>query len=266
MATQTVLSHPLDVAYAGTAIESGAVPHHELDLRYFGGRTIPHLTWLNVYAGTWDRAERRRIDDALAAAMTDAGLNNVLAQYFPGARVTARFAGSRSILDCPASVDAPDVKELVAPLDGDGAAAIVLFLPRGAVLRHGDVTSMHGLGGFHGSVHLPHGRTLYYAVAVYCEGSNGIVLFPEPWQNICATVYHELQEIRTDPDVEDAINGAGDQVLGWYSPRGGEIGDVAIVMRQVPLADRSGMVPVQLMWSNAVGGPEGPINRPHRRR
>jgi hypothetical protein len=102
---------------------------------------------------------------------------------------------------------------------------------------------------------------------VYSERGNGIDEFHEPWRNVCATVYHELQEIRTDPDVEDAIRAGtapgGERLLGWYSPRGGEIGDMAIVMEQVPLADGSGMVPVQLMWSNAVGGPEGPIKEPH---
>ena len=35
------------------------------------------------------------------------------------------------------------------------------------------------------------------------------------------------------------------------------------VMKEVPLADGSGTVPIQLMWSNAVSGPEGPIAAPH---
>jgi hypothetical protein len=34
-------------------------------------------------------------------------------------------------------------------------------------------------------------------------------------------------------------------------------------MKEVPLSDGSGTVPIQLMWSNAVGGPEGPIPAPH---
>jgi hypothetical protein len=85
-----------------------------------------------------------------------------------------------------------------------------------------------------------------------------------------------LQEIRTDPDVEDAIRAgatpAAERLLGWYSPRGGEIADIPVtlsggvitrVMQEVPLADGSGTVPVQLMWSNAVDGPEGPISEPH---
>jgi hypothetical protein len=43
-------------------------------------------------------------------------------------------------------------------------------------------------------------------------------------------------------------------------------GSIDLVMREVPLADGSGTVPVQLMWSNAVSGPEGPISRPHSQR
>jgi hypothetical protein len=188
----------------------------------------------------------------------------------------------------------------------DLASTVFCFLlPRGVVLVDGDsgggaqrrgdddepehnpalrerdeaVDSKHGLGGYHGSIHPAHGasaETLYYAVGVYSEGDNGIVAFDEPWKSVCATFYHELCEARTDPDVEDAIRAGdspdADRYLGWYSPKGGEIGDIPMeeagsdlgaVMREVPLADRSGTVPIQLMWSNAVGGPEGPIARKH---
>jgi hypothetical protein len=52
--------------------------------------------------------------------------------------------------------------------------------------------------------------------------------------------------------------------LGWYSAKGGEIGDIpvkeagtslALVFREVDLADGSGAVPVQLMWSNKAEAP-----------
>ena len=52
--------------------------------------------------------------------------------------------------------------------------------------------------------------------------------------------------------------------LGWYSASGGEIGDIpvreagtshALVFREVDLADGSGAVPVQLMWSNKISTP-----------
>jgi hypothetical protein len=61
--------------------------------------------------------------------------------------------------------------------------------------------------------------------------------------------------------------------LGWYSPRAGEIGDIPMeeagadlgtVMKEVPLSHGGGTVPIQLMWSNAVAGPEGPIAHAHK--
>jgi hypothetical protein len=150
--------------------------------------------------------------------MRDRGLNNVLAQYFPGAEVTATFAASYTYEgSVPKRVFRDTVESIVAGLDV-GPAVACLLLPRGVVLVDGAskgghavrgpdvdaVDSKHGLGGYHGSVHVRR-STRYYAVAVYSEGTNGIVAFDAPWKNVCATLYHELQEIRTDPDVEDAI-------------------------------------------------------------
>jgi hypothetical protein len=291
MGTQTrirLTERPLDVvlrplseaeaSYRSAVLAPGFEPDKGLDLHYLGGRTLADLTFTTVYLGRWDAGERAELDRAIAAAMTDAHLNNVLAQYFPGKSVIATFAGSQ-LHDgpTPARVFRDTVESLVGGLAVQGVAC--LLLPRGAVLVDGTSTggdgvdSRHGLGGYHGSV-----NGTYYAVAVYSEGANGIVAFDRPWKNVCATLYHELQEVRTDPDVEDAIRAgttpAGERLLGWYSPRGGEIGDVPLavstnpseVLREVPLADGSGSVPIQLMWSNAVGGPEGPITRPHRQR
>jgi hypothetical protein len=148
-----------------------------------------------------------------------------------------------------------------------------------ALAEHDAADSTHGLGGYHGSLHSRRGgkkTTVYYAVGVYSEGRNGIVVFDEPWKNVCATFYHELCEARTDPDIDDAIAAGdtpkGDSFLGWYSPKGGEIGDMPMdeagddldkVIKEVRLTSGAGRVPIQLMWSNAVGGPEGPIAKKH---
>jgi hypothetical protein len=141
-----------------------------------------------------------------------------------------------------------------------------------------EASSLLGLGGYHGSVHVGAGNsvTLYYAIGAFSEGNNGIVAFDQPWKNIVATFYHELCEARTDPDVEDAIKAGNDpngaRFLGWMSSQGEEIGDfpmeeagrdLGLVMQEVELADGSGTVPIQLQYSNAVHGPEGPIERPH---
>src|SRR5712691_7805807 len=102
MATQTLTACPLNVVlrpgseaasgFRSAVLAPGFEPHRSLNLRYLGGKTIPRLTWVTVYLGHWDAADCTRLDRALAAAMSDAGLNNVLAQYFPRQEVTARFA------------------------------------------------------------------------------------------------------------------------------------------------------------------------------
>ena len=277
-------SSPAEAAYRSAVLAPGFRPEPGLNLEYLGGKTLPQLTFTTVYLGPWDPGERLQLDRALPAAMTDPGLNDVLAQYFPGSQVSTTFAGSRTHSgSVPSRLDKPAVESLVADLDESGALAglefshsvVCLLPPRGVVLVEGDVSSEVGLAGYHGSVHVRrNGRrreTVYYSVAMYSEGTNGIVAFDEPWKNVCATLYHELQEVRTDPDVEDAIRAghspAAARLLGWYSPRAGEIadipiaethGDIRLVMREVALADGSGAVPVQLLWSNRVGGPEGP--------
>ena len=250
MATQTT-TRPLNVVRVPLfdAVVGGE------NLEFFGGKTLPRLEWMHVYLGRWTATDRRHLDRAVPAAMSDARLNGVVAQYFPTSTVESIFRGAETG-PMPSSVmDKAAVEQIVTSLALDSLAA--LLLPRGVVLSDGDVTSEHGLGGYHGSVD---GR--YYAVTVYSEGTNGIVAFDAPWKNVCATLYHELQEARTDPDVEDAIRTGETKYLGWYSPRGGEIGDIPIatsplheVMREVPLANGSGTVPVQLMWSNRDEAP-----------
>src|SRR5262249_14075262 len=92
-----------------------------------------------------------------------------------------------------------------------------------------EADSKHGLGGYHGSIHIPNpsgGVTIYYAMAVFSGRGNGIAIPDwEPWENICATLYHELCEARTDPDVEDAIRTGDLRFIGWNSNSGQEIGD-----------------------------------------
>ena len=91
----------------------------------------------------------------------------------------------------------------------------------------------------------------------YSQEPAEIAAFDEPWKSVCATFYHELCEARTDPDAEDAIragdSATADRYLGWYSPRGGEIGDIPMeeagsdlgaVMKEVPLAKGGGTAPI----------------------
>ena len=287
-----------------TALAGGVSSSPQEDLKFRGGHTIKDLKYVNIYVGganAWDPTDFKSIDKALAAAMSDQKLNNVIMQYFGKNQVSAQFIGSYFYPWNPKVVQKSDLDVQVHNLDSKHAFDGVdlpntvynFMLPRGTIL--GDPSggaqqkvtnkaipladaedSTGGLGGYHGSVHL-NGKTVYYSVGVFSErlptgGTNGIPVFNQNWKNVVATFYHELQEARTDADVDDAATSPnGMAVLGWTSDSGNEIGDYPIaeatqllqVFQEISLADGSGTVPVQFIYSNAAHGPEGPIDYPH---
>ena len=178
-------------------------------------------------------------------------------------------SGTVLTVDDRASIVVSD--EVTSSIPGQSSTALPAF-------EDGD--SRAGLAGYHGSVATAGNDRIYYAVSVYSERgvggtTNGIPAFRESWKNVVATLYHQLIECRTNPDVEEAIRQASaedaKQYLGWVSDAGLEIGDLPVlnnvplssVFREVPLSNGSGLVPVQLPWSNAAQGPEGPISQPH---
>jgi hypothetical protein len=283
---------------SGGKIAPGFAPHKALNMKFLGGRTISALSFRNFYLGGagWANSDIQNIDTALSGAMSDPHLNNVMAQYYQGP-ISSHFLGSQKL---PAPINGPftrdSVNPVIANLIQNGAlngadfdnTVICLLLPPGAVLTtdaadgigsekkgkgHDDEdSSQQGLGGYHGSCHIGAHR-VYFAVGVYSQfihgQPNGIPVWPDSWKNIVATFYHELNEARTDPDVEESMRQKNDHLLGWYSMarNGGEIGDIPMneagsnlrgVMVEVALANGHS-APIQLMWSNSVGGPEGPF-------
>lgn len=255
-------------------------------------------------SGAWTAADRTRIDHALEAAFTDAALESVIAQYYaPPLGACTMLTSVERAVALGSTVHKDAAERIARRLHSEGVlgeadpanSVINVMLPKGIVLssepssasrsaRRGRsrtrvssapaaerfdvesaVESTEGLGGYHGSVQLEDGTVIYYAIGVYSDEGNGIVAFDEPWKNVVATFYHELNEARTDPDV-DEVNATGNEhLLGWYSQAGGgEIGDLPInacdgdlrrVFGEVALTDGSGSVPIQLMWSNAADGP-----------
>lgn len=297
------------------AIAPGVQPSPQHDLRFFGGKTVKDLTFTNFYIGgqaAWKQSDIQNVDGTLAASMSDRPLNNVMMQYFGDQQITSTSKPSRVLPGSkPSAFSQGDVEALVRRLRRQGqlkgfdlsSTVFNFMLPSGTVLNtntsvtraatsrlarakvnparpEDEVSSLHGLGGYHGSVHPTKKTTIYYAIGVYSESlpdgtENGIVAFDAPWKNVVATFYHELNEARTDPDVEDAIkagnNPNGAKFLGWMSRQGEECGDfpmfevgsdLNLVMKEVPLVG-GGTVPVQFQYSNAVHGPEGPIPAPH---
>jgi hypothetical protein len=80
------------------AIVPGIAPSPDHDLKYQGGKTIQNLRFMNFYVGgdAWNSGDIANVDKALAAAMSDPNLNNVMVQYFPGP-ITTYFDGSQTL-------------------------------------------------------------------------------------------------------------------------------------------------------------------------
>lgn len=278
-----------------SAIAPGVNPAPLHDLIFHGGKTLPQMQYKNFYVGgaaSWKASDIASIDAALAAAMGDRQLNNMLVQYFPGSKMSCDVLGSQILeIPKPKSFTEPALQGLVKKLFTDGtlpnsdlnSTIFNFMLPSGSELRLGKDSSFHGLGGYHGSAHVKKPgqgtTTLYYSVGVFSEilpngNENGIVVFDQPWKNVVGTFYHELNEFRTDADVDDAINSNNNDFLGWMSRQGEEIGDQPIfasgndltrVFKQVKVSGTKKIsAPVQFLYSNFVHGAEGPLSKPHQ--
>ena len=274
------------------AIAPGISPAPLEDLIFHGGKIVPQMEFQNIYLGgapSWGNGDIESIDGAINLAMRDKRLNNVMSQYFHQARLSCEMR--ESFIDDGANLKQlgeSDVKAIMERLFDDqrnlikrtdlGSTIFNLILPAGVILKLGNSSSSSGLGGYHGSLHIKRSGkaiTLYYSANVYSEmqkdgKENGISAFDKPWKNIVGTLYHEINEFRTDADVDDAIQNNSNDFLGWNSRNGHEVGDQPIfaaahlkqVFKEVQTAGKK-RIPIQLMYSNAVHGAEGPIAEPH---
>jgi hypothetical protein len=270
------------------ALAAGVSASPKDDLVFRGGKTFPQMGFQNIYLGRakdFAKGDVETIDDAITRLMRDEQLKNIVQQYFPGKKLNYDVAPS-VVLDenRPNEMDEPDVQNKVIDLfdrnlilgtDHD-RTIFNLVLPPDTVLKLGGSSSLAGLGGYHGSVHFSRNgknHTLYYSANVYSAiragKRNGIPFFSAPWKNIVCTLYHELIESQTDPDVGDAIRQNDRRFIGFNSNRGQEIGDQPLaansldrVFKEVLTLPGPKPTPVQFMYSNAVHGAEGPAEKP----
>jgi hypothetical protein len=276
------------------AIARGIPPDSSADLVFHGGKTVPQMEFQNVFLGgqaSWLASDIDSINTAITLAMQDRRLNNVVQQFFD--RGVNLSCDPRPLLVLeeakPVQLDEPDVQQLVARLvqqgkvsDSDlGATIFNLVLPPGTILKLDQDNSLGGLGGYHGSVDFEHNgrsQTAYYSANVFSQTlptgrANGIPAFDASWKDVVGTLYHEMNEFRTDADVGEAIRtGRDDGVLGWMGAQGeigdqpinaaGAAGNLSMVFQEILSSTGGGRVPVQFLFSNAVHGAEGPIDRP----
>jgi hypothetical protein len=291
-----------DLYYRNSALPQGGWPKPAViapgispkpldDLIFHGGKLVPQMEFQNVFLGgqaSWQLSDIDFINTSITLAMQDAKLNNVIKQYFIDVASLTCEPRTSVVLEepKPAELDEPDVQQMVLRLltdkklsdSGLGSVCFNLILPPGTVLKLGDASSLDGLGGYHGSVHFPNNDRLiaYYSANVFSQTlpngrPNGIPAFDASWKDVVGTLYHELNEFRTDPDVKDAIENRQNRFLGWNSAQGQEIGDQPIaeanplsqVFKEVLSSTGGKRLPVQLLYSNAVHGAEGPIDHPH---
>lgn len=289
--------------YHNSALPKGGWPKPEViapgispkpldDLIFHGGKIVPQMEFQNIFLGgqaSWKASDIDAINTAITLAMQDRKLNNVIKQYFVDIRSVACDPRSSVLIEepNPGELDEPDVQQTVVRLlkerkvSDSGLDTVIfnLLLPPGCVLRLGDSNSLEGLGGYHGSVHFQNNGkqlTAYYSANVFSQKLpdgrvNGIPAFDASWKDVVGTLYHELNEYRTDADVKDAIESGENRFLGWMSAQGQEIGDqpiaaaeaLSLVFKEVLASTGGKRLPVQLLYSNAVHGAEGPIDQPH---
>jgi hypothetical protein len=258
------------------------------DLIFRGGKVLPQMGFQNIYLGRssdFTPGDVESIDDAITRVVRDEQLKNIIQQYFPGKTLAYDIAPS-VILDENRrnEMDEPDVqnkiidlfdRNLILATDHD-RTCFNLVLPPDTILKLNGSSSLAGLGGYHGSVHFSRGgqsRTLYYSANVYSAirsgRRNGIPFFSTPFKNVVCTLYHELIEFQTDPDVGDAIRQQDRRFIGFNSNRGHEIGDQPLsansldrVFKEVLTLPGPRPTPVQFVFSNAVHGAEGPAEKP----
>lgn len=274
------------------AIARGIPPDPSADLVFHGGKTVPQMEFQNIFLGgqaSWLASDINSINTAITLAMQDRKLNNVVKQFFDsGVNLTCDPRPPLVLEEAkPDQLDEPDVHQLLARLlqqgrvsDNDLGTTIFNFLlPPGTILKLDQDNSLGGLGGYHGS--LPHNgrsQTAYYSANVFSQTmadgqANGIPAFDASWKDVVGTLYHEMNEFRTDADVGDAIRtGNDDGVLGWMGAQGeigdqpiamaGQLGHLQRVFQEVLSSTGNRRVPVQFLYSNAVHGAEGPIDQP----
>jgi len=139
-------------------IAPGISPKPLEDLLFHGGKIVPQMEFQNVYLGgeaSWQPSDIESIDLAIAMAMQDRRLNNVIKQYFVDLpNLTCDPRHSILLAEAkPEALDEPDVqaaavrlyrekKISTSNLDG---VIFNLLLPAGSVLKLGESNSLRGL-------------------------------------------------------------------------------------------------------------------------
>ena len=274
------------------------------ELQFYGRPMIVDLSYRLFFLGSiWSSPflteQANKLETALTAALSDPTLNGVFDQYLaPGQTgpATATTAGNRAIvaMDWPAVLTRDDLHKIAQglltngrlPKTGLDSYALALILPPGTILidpRDAVQSSAKGLASIHGTFHLTdqgNAVSVYFCAAVWSDGTNGVSVpaFQAnaawlPWENTCAALYHEMAELRTNPNVDDAPDDDSappENRLGWtvrFKGKWLELPDMPVLWAEdlpqkvfckgsVGGVDN---VPIQVLWSKQHVAPHLPL-------
>jgi len=123
-------------------IVDGANPTPMEDLRYRGGKLLQNMGYVNLYISGeqgWNMSDVNNIDRALAGALKDEYLNNVIRQYFDNQPIGTTVYPSHPLIGyIPKTISRGDIQYFVQYLYGQGYltkydlnTTVFNFLPSG---------------------------------------------------------------------------------------------------------------------------------------
>jgi hypothetical protein len=243
-------------------------------MQYFGGGVLNHTDVTNMYLGDYfatsaGSADAKKNDAFMSDLVQNKNMVGLWNQYGVGAGTTEGSVKLGGSYKSGQKITQGQIETMLQQAISSGKVnpgdqSIYNFvLPPGAVLATSDgTTSTQGLGGFHGSIHTPDGKEVFYSANAFSHGSNGIDFTGkgDGIDNVTITESHEISEAVTDPHVQDAIDTNDYGKLGWMdvTTNSGEIGDVEVndASPGTPLDRMYGSMDgfyVQKIWSQKDG-------------
>jgi hypothetical protein len=253
--------------------------------------------WGNIFQKHVYTDWMNNINDSIAPAMKDQKLNMVFSQYIKSSLPSGNSVDS-DLLETKVLADVGDwtprvtpkaIKERLKQLIRDGGQGVpsdiggfknfaaVFVLPPGTVMvapktdpKEPALTSLDGLGAYHTWMRMSTGTQnyrVYFAVVAWSDGQNGTANPApnwDPWKNVSVAMYHELAEIRTDPDIgvrnmegwyTDLVNyphrAIADLVIAYYD----QFPQDAMYEYEMSVGGQTVKAPLQYLWANSIPGP-----------
>ena len=212
---------PAEAAYRSAVLAPGFEPAPGLALEYLGGKTLPSA---RLHDSSTSGAGRPRSDDdarprARRARCATPDLNDDPRAVLPGRTVSATFAGSErpprrraragstsgSSRRSSSELDRTERLTGSTSTRASASAAARRRARRAATGRRRSRARARRLPRVDPHLRGTQARPCTTRSPSTPRARTGSSRSTQPWKNVCATLYHELQEVRTDPDVEDAI-------------------------------------------------------------